>query len=49
VPNVGGSRYPARKLLVEVAAPVWSNATSRGSYLKGTSSVLRFMTLGLIT
>jgi len=37
MPNVGGPRYPARKLLVAVAkasllyaAPIWSNATCRG-------------------
>ncbi|EDX05871.1 GD10405 [Drosophila simulans] len=55
IPNVGAPRYPARKLLVAVAkasllyaAPILSIATSRGSYLKGTRSVLRSMAIGLI-
>lgn len=55
MPNVGGPRHPARKLLVSVAkasllyaAPVWSNATGRVSYLKGARSVLRSMSLRLI-
>jgi len=55
MPNVGGPRHPARKLLVSVAkasllyaAPVWNNATCRGSYLGGARLVLRSMALRLI-
>jgi len=55
MPNVGGPRHPARKLLVAAAkasllyaAPIWSNPTYRGSYLKGALSVLRSMALSLV-
>jgi len=54
-PNVGGPRYTPRKLLLAIAeasllyaAPIWTIATSRGSYLKGARSVLRSMALRLI-
>jgi len=55
MPNVGCPRHLATKVLVSVAkasllyaAPIWSNATCRGSYLKGAHSVLRSMALRLI-
>lgn len=55
MPNVGGPRMPARKLLVAVAkatllyaAPIWSSATNKQSYMKGARSVVRTMALRLI-
>jgi hypothetical protein len=55
MPNVGGPRMPARKLLVAVAkstvlyaAPIWSKATNKESYTKCARSVMRTMALRLI-
>ncbi|KAH8405078.1 hypothetical protein KR215_008677, partial [Drosophila sulfurigaster] len=55
MPNVGGPRMPARKLLVSVAkatllyaAPIWSRATVKPSYLKEARATYRAMALRLI-
>lgn len=55
IPNVGGPRDPARRLLVTVAkatllyaAPIWSDATYKCSYVKGARTVIRSMALRLI-
>lgn len=55
MPNVGGPRLPARKLLVAVmkatllyAAPIWSTVTNKVSYLDSARAVSRTMALRLI-
>lgn len=55
MPNVGGPRLLARKLLVAVtkaallyAAPIWSTVTNKVSYLDSARSVSRTMALRLI-
>ena len=55
MPNVGGPRMPARKLLVSVAkatllyaAPIWSRVTMKPSHLREARAAYRTMALRLI-
>ncbi|KAH8313919.1 hypothetical protein KR044_005129, partial [Drosophila immigrans] len=55
MPNTGGPKMPARRLLVSVAkatllyaAPIWKSVTERTSYFKEARAVYRTMALRLI-